>query len=152
MKKLIYTFVFVFLCGIAFSQTANDYLEVQRAALKTEKKALVANAMQLTEEESIVFWPLYNEYNEEKYRLNTNVYHLILKFVNEYETLSDEQAVELWKSNMKLKNENAKLEALYFKKFQKILSGKKVLRYFQTENKIASLINFQMSLEIPLAE
>lgn len=152
MKKLIYTIVFVFLCGIAFSQTANDYLEVQRAALKTEKKALVANAMQLTEEESIVFWPLYNEYNEEKYRLNTNVYHLILKFVNEYETLSDEQAVELWKSNMKLKNENAKLEALYFKKFQKILSGKKVLRYFQTESKIASLINFQMSLEIPLAE
>lgn len=152
MKKLIYTFVFVFLSGIAFSQTANDYLEVQRAALKTEKKALVAEAMQLTEDESTVFWPLYNEYNEQKYKLNTKTYYLILKFAKKYETLTDEQAIELWKSNMKLKNEQSRLEASYFKKFQKILSGKKVLRYFQTESKIASLINFQMSLEIPLAE
>lgn len=152
MKKLIYTFVFVFLSGIAFSQTANDYLEVQRAALKTEKKVLVANAMQLTEDESTVFWPLYNEYNEQTYKLNTNTFALIMKFAKKYETLTDEQAIELWKSSMKLKNEQSKLEASYFKKFQKILSGKKVLRYFQTENKIASLINFQMSLEIPLAE
>lgn len=152
MRKLIITLTFALLAGIAFSQTANDYLEVQRAALKTEKKAIIAETMQLTEEESIVFWPLYNEYSAQKYKLNTKVYGLIMKFANEYETLSDEQAIELWKSNMKLKNEQAKLEASYFKKFQKVLSGKKVLRYFQTENKLAALINFEMAAEIPLAE
>lgn len=152
MKKLIITLTFALLAGIAFSQTENDYMEVQRAALKTEKKAIVAEAMQLTEEESTVFWPLYNEYNEKLYIVNTKVYELILKFANEYETLSDEQAIELWNENMKIKKEASKLEATYFKKFQSILSGKKTLRYFQTENKIKSLINFQLSMEIPLAE
>ena len=152
MKKLIYTLAFVIFSGVVFSQSANDYLEVQRAALKTEKKALVAEAMQLTEDESTVFWPLYNEYAEKKYTLNTQVYDLIVKFANEYETLTDEQAIALWNENMKIKKEAAKLEASYFKKFQKILSGKKALRYFQTENKITALINFQMAAEIPLAE
>ena len=149
MRKLIITLTFALLAGIAFSQNANDYMEVQRAALKTEKKAIVAETMQLTEEESTVFWPLYNEYSEQKYKLNTKVYDLIMKFASEYETLTDEQAIELWKSNMKLKNEQTKLEASYFKKFQKVLSGKKVLRYFQTENKLAALINFEMAAEIP---
>lgn len=152
MKKLIITLTFALLAGIAFSQTENDYMEVQRAALKTEKKALIAESMQLTEQESTVFWPLYNEYNEKLYIVNTKVYELILKFANEYETLSDEQAIELWNENMKIKKEASKLEANYFKKFQSILSGKKTLRYFQTENKIKSLINFQLSMEIPLAE
>lgn len=152
MKKLIITLTFALLAGITFAQTTNDYVEVERAALKTEKKAIVAEAMQLTEEESTVFWPLYNEYTEKVYVINTKVYNLILKFANEYETLTDEQAIELWKENMKLKNETAKLEATYFKKFQKVLGGKTVLRYFQTENKLSAIINFEMAAEIPLAE
>lgn len=152
MKKLILSLTLALLAGVVFSQTENDYMEVQRAALKTEKKALVADAMQLTEEESTVFWPLYNEYSEKVYVINTKVYELIKKFANEYETLTDEQAIELWNDNMNIKKEAAKLEATYFKKFQKILSGKKVLRYFQTESKIDAIIAFELAAEIPLAE
>lgn len=152
MKKIVYTLAFVLLSGIVFSQSANDYVEVQRTALKTEKKAIVAEAMQLTDAESTVFWPLYNEYNEKLYVLNTKTFNLIMKFADEYETLNDEQSIALWNENMKIAKEVSKLEASYFKKFQKVLGGKKVLRYFQTENKIESLINFQLAAEIPLAE
>ena len=152
MRKLVLSLAFMIFAGVAMSQTSHDYVEVERAALKTEKKAIVAEAMQLTDEESKVFWPLYNEYNEKKYVINTKVYNLILKFANDYETLSDEAAIELWKENMKVKNEKARLESTYFKKFQKILSGKKVLRYFQTESKLAAIVNYQLASEIPLAE
>jgi hypothetical protein len=152
MRKLVLSLAFMIFAGVAMSQTSNDYVEVERAALKTEKKAIVAEAMQLTDEESKAFWPLYNEYSEKKYVINTKVYDLILKFANEYETLSDEAAIELWKENMKVKNEKARLESTYFKKFQKILSGKKVLRYFQTESKLAAIVNYQLASEIPLAE
>ncbi len=152
MKRLIITLTFALFVGIAFSQTLNDYMEVQRAALKTEKKAIVAEAMELTEEESTVFWPLYNEYNEKKYIINTKVYNLIQKYTDDYETLTNEQAVELWNENMKIQNENSKLENTYFKKFLKIMDGKKVVRYFQTENKIADIVNYQITMEVPLVE
>jgi Ribonuclease G/E len=152
MKRIIYTFIILFFTGVAFSQTSNDYLEVQREVLKTEKKALIAEAMQLTEEESTVFWPLYNEYNEKMYILDTKIYDLVLKFTKEYETLSDEHAIEMWKESQSIRAGLFKLEKSYLKKFQKIMNGKKVLRYFQMESKIDKLLAAQQTLEIPLAE
>lgn len=58
-------FSFIVLLGIslnAFSQTDNDYLEIARDVLKTEKKTAIAEVMQLSESESQPFWDLYNEY------------------------------------------------------------------------------------------
>jgi hypothetical protein len=136
MKKITYTIVILLFASVAYSQASNDYLEVQREILKTEKKALVAEAMQLTEEESTVFWPLYNEYNDKMYLLDTKIYDLVLKFAKEYETLTDEQAIDLWKESQSIRAEIFKLEKSYLKKFQKIMGGKKVLRYFQEESKI----------------
>jgi len=137
--------------SVAYSQTNNDYLEVQREVLKTEKKAFVAEAMQLTEAESTLFWPLYNEYNDKMYVLDTKIYDLVLKFSKEYETLTDEQAIDLWKESQSIRADIFKLEKSYLKKFQKIMSGKKVLRYFQVESKIDKLMAAQQTLEIPLA-
>lgn len=152
MKKIIYTLAFLLFAGVAYSQNSNDYLEVQREVLKTEKKAMVAEAMQLTEAESTVFWPLYNEYNEKRYVLGTKIYSLVLKFSNEYENLTDEQAINLWNESLSIRAEIFKLEKTYLKKFQKIMTGKRVLRYFQIESKIDKLMAAQQTLQIPLAE
>ena len=152
MKKSLITLL-ILAFGISLSaQNLDDYMEVQRGVLKTEKKAIVADAMIFTEEESAVFWPLYNEYNDKMYVLNTKAYNLIKDYAANYETLTDEKAVELWNNNMDIKAEIAKLEKHYFSKFQKILPGKKAARYFQLENKIRTLINAELALEIPLME
>jgi len=152
MKKLFITLAVV-VFGINLSaQNTDDYMEVQRGVLKTEKKAVVADAMEFTEAESTVFWPLYNEYNDKMYTLNTKVYNLIKDYAKNFESMTDEKAVELWNENMKVKAELAKLERTYFKKFQKIIPAKKAARYFQLESKIRTLVNAQLALEIPLLE
>jgi len=152
MKKSLITLL-ILAFGISLSaQNLDDYMEVQRGVLKTEKKAVVADAMIFTEKESAVFWPLYNEFNDKMYLLNTKAYNLIKDYAANYETLTDEKAIELWNENMKIKSEIAKLEKTYFAKFQKILPGKKAARYFQLENKIRTLINAELALEIPLME
>ena len=152
MKKLFVTLAVV-IFGISLSaQNIDDYMEVQRGVLKTEKKAVVADAMNFTEEESTVFWPLYNEYNDKMYTLNTKVFNLIKDYAENIETMTDEKAVELWNENMKVKAELAKLEKTYFKKFQKIIPAKKAARYFQLESKIRTLVNAKLALEIPLLE
>jgi len=153
MKKILFGMVMIFLGTTLFAQTLDDYMEVQRGVLKTEKKAIVAEAMQFTDAESTVFWPLYNEYNEKMYVSNTKLYNLIKEYAKNFETsMTDEKAVEIWTNVMKVKTELAKLERSYFKKFQGILSGKKAARYMQLENKIRTLINAELALEIPLME
>lgn len=152
MKKLVLGLSLLFFAANMMAQNINDYMEVERAALKTEKKALVAEAMQLTEAESTVFWPLYNEYNDKMYLVNTKVYNTIVDYADNFMSMTDEKAVELYTNSMKHDQELAKLEKSYFKKFQKIMPGKKAARYFQVENKIKMLIDAEIALEIPLIE
>ena len=150
MKKTL-LFILVAIAGMSLSaQTIDDYMEIERQALSAEKKAVVAEAMMLSDSESEAFWTLYNEYNNKMYEQNTELYKLIKKFAEKYETLSDEEALALWNSAMNVDTKLISLEKQYFKKFQKILTGKKVLRYFQIESKIENLIRAQMALEIPL--
>jgi hypothetical protein len=152
MKKLFITLSVIIFSISLSAQNTDDYMEVQRGVLKTEKKAVVADAMSFTEEESTVFWPLYNEYNDKMYTLNTKGYNLIKDYAKNFESMTDEKAVELWNENMKVKAELAKLEKTYFKKFQKIIPAKKAARYFQLESKIRTLVNAELALEIPLLE
>jgi hypothetical protein len=152
MKKLFITLSVIIFSISLSAQNTDDYMEVQRGVLKTEKKAIVADAMSFTEEESTVFWPLYNEYNDKMYTLNTKGYNLIKDYAKNFESMTDEKAVELWNENMKVKAELAKLEKTYFKKFQKIIPAKKAARYFQLESKIRTLVNAELALEIPLLE
>jgi len=152
MKKIILGLSMLFFAATMMAQNTQDYMEVERAALKTEKKAIVAEAMVFTEEESKVFWPLYNEYNEKQYVINTKVYNTIVDYAENFDTLTDEKALELWNSSMQQSEELLRLKKTYFKKFQKILSGKKVVRYFQVENKVWALISAELALEIPLMQ
>lgn len=152
MKKVVLGLSFVFFAATMMAQNTQDYMEVERAALKTEKKAIVADAMEFTEDESKVFWPLYNEYNEKKYAINTKIYNTIVDYAENFETINDEKAIELWTNSMKHQQELAKLEKSYFKHFQKILPGKKAVRYFQVESKLRMLVNAELALEIPLIE
>ena len=152
MKKLLFGIVLVFSGFGLVAQNANDYLEVSREVLKTEKKALIAEAMELSETESPAFWSLYNEYNEKMYVINTKLFNLITDYAAHYENMSDEKAKELWTNAMDVEFELLKLEKAYFKKFLKILPATKAVRYHQAENKIKSLIDAQLAVQVPLFE
>lgn len=152
MKK-IFTLTAALMIGIgSFAQDANDYLEISRDVLKTEKKAMIAEVMQLSETESPAFWPLYNEFDQKKYELNTQYLNLIREFADNYGSMSGEVAMNLMNGVNKYKMDMVKLEKVYLKKFSKILSPQKTLRYFQAENKIRALIDAELALEIPLLD
>lgn len=152
MKKLFAAVMVGVLALSAMAQSDNDYLEISRDILKMEKKAAIADNIQLTDEESKVFWPLYNEYQGKLYLIQNQRIELIQDFAKNFETLSDEQADALWTGSQAFSAEVMKLEKTYYKKFKKVIPAGKAARFFQVENKIETLINAQLALEIPLIE
>jgi len=66
--------------------------------------------------------------------------------------MTDEMANTLLNESMKFEEQSVKLEKKYLKKFRKILPGIKVTRYYQLENKLDAIINFDLASEIPLME
>jgi len=151
--KQILSFAFaLFFTLSSIAQTENDYLEMSREVLKVEKKAAITEVMQLTESESQPFWNLYNEHQAKLYTIQNKRIALIKDFAENYESLSNEKADELTINYFKYQTELLKLKKNYYKKFKKILPAGKAARFFQAENKIQTLIDAQLALEIPMIE
>ncbi len=148
-KSLIVLFVSVISIS-AFAQEATDYAEIVRSAISTEKKALISEVMQLSDQQGKAFWPLYNEYQEKMYKIGTKKYQLITNFADHFEKMPEEEAKDILKEANTIEGEYLKLKKTYVKKFLKILPAQTVLRYFQAENKIKLLIDAKISSEIPL--
>lgn len=151
-KTTLFVAGLILMISPAFAQSMDDYLEVARDVLNTEKKAIIAEVMELNDAESAPFWEMYNEYNAELYKVYTKRVNIIKDFAANYETMTDEKADELWTSSMAYQSELLKLNKSYYKKFKKILPAGKAALYFQTENKIAAMINAELADGIPLIE
>ena len=76
--KHVSLIVALFLVSFLSAQTTNDYLEITRDVIKTEKKAAIAEVMELSETESQPFWNLYNEYEGKLYALGNKRIEILM--------------------------------------------------------------------------
>jgi len=153
MKKIILVFsAFILLSSPIFAQTVDDYIELVRDVLKTEKKAVIADAMMLTDSESGPFWELYNEFELAMNKVQNKRIAIIKDFASNYDKMTDAKADELWVNSMAYQQELLKLKKSYYGKFKKILPAGKAAKYFQIDNKIETLVNAELALQIPVVE
>ncbi len=152
MKQILLFAIALLFASSINAQSKNDYLEMSREVLKVEKKAAISDVMQLTEAQSQPFWNLYNEYQGQLYTVQNKRIAAIKDFAANYENLSNEKADELWSRYVSYQTELLKLKKSYYKKFKKILPGVKAARFFQAENKIETLVDAQLALQIPMID
>ena len=151
-KTVLVSLAIIFSSVQLFAQSEDDYIEIVRDVLKTEKKAAIAGIMELSDTESAPFWELYNEYNYELSKVQNQRVALIKDFAANYEKMTDEKADELWSNLLSYQQQALKLKKKYYKKFKKIMPAGKAAMYFQAENKIEALINASLAMEIPFIE
>lgn len=142
----------IMLAAPAQAQQERDVIEVMKSQISTQRQALVAENLRLTKSESDVFWPLYREFQNERNPLIDRRIDLLTKFRDNFDALTDEQAAEIIDGWLELEADIVKLRKQYVKKFRKILPEKTTLRYFQVENKLDTIINYDLSQVTPLAE
>jgi N12 class adenine-specific DNA methylase len=152
MKRFvaILAFATLALASTSLAQTVQDDVELIRSVVQTERKAVVAKNMELSEAESEAFWPVYNEYEQAMRKVNDKRIELIRKLAAEYQTLTDEQAEALLQESFDFQNERVKVRRSFRKKFGKVLAGKRVARFYQIDSKIDAIIDFDIARTIPL--
>ncbi len=127
-----------------------DNMELVREKLRADKKLLVAEAMKLTETEAKAFWPVYDSYQKELGSLFDRKINLIQDYAKNYETMSDEVAKNLLAKYMAIEGDYLKLRQSFLPKFRKVLSEKRVVRYYQIENKVKAIMEYDGARQIPL--
>ena len=152
MKKAAWVFCLALTLAATVSpaQEINGEIELTRAIIQTQRQAIVTAAMQLTGEESQVFWPLYHEYREAMRKVDDRSMSLISGYAESFDALTDETAQAMVKEFISIRQAELDVTRKYLKRFEKILPANKVARFFQLENKLDSVIDFELASEIPL--
>ena len=143
----------VWVTPVVAQEGSSKSMELVRDAAKSNKKALIAVNLKLTPAEEKGFWPLYDSYQAELDKINERVAKLIVDYAKEYnaDSLSDAKAQELMKKYLACEEDIIKLKKSYLSKFDTVIPGKKVMTYYQLENKIGAIIRYDAAQEIPLA-
>ncbi|MDM7916420.1 MAG: hypothetical protein QUU85_14345 [Candidatus Eisenbacteria bacterium] len=127
-------------------------LATERAQLQSDRQAIVAANLPLTEEEAAAFWPLYREYREEIQKQGDRLIDIMLEYAKDAENLSEEQAASLLDDFLAVQRDELKIKAEWVDEFREILPQKSVTRFFQIENKIDATLRYEAADLIPLVE
>ncbi len=144
---LAIAFMFVLAAPVAAQE---QYLELLRQDVKTQKVALITEAMSFTDSEGTAFWPIYREYDLESSKLYDGLIALIKDYAANYESMTEEKAKELVKASFKFQDDELKLRKKYHGKFEKALSPIRAAQFSQIENRISLLIRLQISAQLPI--
>ncbi len=151
MKKLFLAILFLGF-GSVFAQNIDDYVQLLRSDLKTEKTALISQVMNFTDEESKAFWPVYREYELELDKLGDKRLENIKMFAKYYDNMTDDKADELIENAFEFHEDKLELEKSLYKKVKKITGAAKAAKLIQLEHQINSLIDLKIGSELPLLE
>lgn len=131
---------------------AADNMEIVREKVRADKKLFIAANMGLTEAEARAFWPVYDDYQKALDKLNALTGKLIEDYAQNYESMSDMVAKTIVDDHLAIEMERVKLMQSYLPRFRQALPERKVARYYQLENKIRAVVNFELARKIPLVK
>ena len=128
-----------------------DTIELARTYLEADRKITVAAVMELSEEESLVFWPVYKEYRASVQPLNDRFIKLLKDYASNFENLSGDKAITMMSDSLDIEEDRLIYKRLYVERMAEVLPMGKVVRFFQIENKMDAVLKFDLAVEIPFA-
>jgi hypothetical protein len=138
--------------GGSAGEAAKADLEILRDTIRANKKALVAANLTLSDQEAAGFWPLYDKYHAELNAVQDRGVKVIADYTAGFATLTDDQAMKLGEEWLSAEEDRVKVRRTYLPQFAKVLPGRKVVRFYQIENKMDAVLRYDLAATIPVVE
>jgi hypothetical protein len=148
--KNFFLVVFILSVTSVFAQDVDSYIEQLKSEIKTDRKVIIINTMQFTEQQSEVFWPIYNEYAYELEKLAGQRISNIKDFAANYDSLTDKKADELINNSFNFLEDRLSLNKKYYKKFAEALTPMVAAKYMQLEHQIQLVMDLNIAANLPL--
>lgn len=145
----------VLICVLGLFAAAQEGAPTQKqldiAALRAQRKAVVGQNMKLTQKEANAFWPLYEKYEDAMDKVDKRHAREIKEYAKNYQNLTDEQANSKLDQVMQVAQDRIDVQKEYIPRFRAALSGVAVTRFFQIDNKLHALVQCEIAQLVPLA-
>jgi len=130
----------------------DQYIDLLRKDVRSAKKQVIAANLDLTDDEAVKFWPIYDQYAAELAKVNDTKFALIKDYARNYSTMTDEQAEAYVKGRAAVDESVNHLRLKYFPVFRRVLPGRTAAKFFQIEWRISLMIDLQLASQIPLIQ
>lgn len=127
-------------------------LEILRDTLRSNKKALVDVNLALSDEEARKFWPVYDRYQKELAGVQDRLIRVIEDYEANFGSMTDEKAMKLVEEYLAEEQDRAKIRRTFLGPISDALPGRKVMRFYQIENKIDAVLRYELAKTIPVVE
>ena len=142
----------ILLLAVPLLAMAEDSNQLRKQIMMDQKRLIIMDNMELTEEESKAFWPVYEKHQEELFQVNQRGAKLILAYAAAYQNLTDEQAVKLIDEYYDIQDDRLTVMKKLASDVGKVLPGKKAFRYMQVESKLLAIGRYELAKGIPLPQ
>ena len=133
MKKILTVIILTSLCGFVNAQSDKEQVDMIQSMYGMEKKAIVAEFIELDGEKGDNFWNLYDEYETKRKELGKQRIALLERYAENYMDLDDETTASLLTDMMTLRKSTDKLVEGYVKKVKKTVDVKTAAKFYQIE-------------------
>ena len=127
-------------------------MEILRDTLRSNKKAFVAVNLALSDEQARAFWPVYDRYQAELTVVGDRLLQVIEDYKRTFGNTTDDQARELVDEYLVIQRDRVELLQSYVELFAEALPGRKLMRFYQIENKIDAVMRYELAASIPVIE
>ena len=148
---LMITVAVMFVAGPANTQVRDETI-LTYEVLTEEWIDLIGGVLNLTDAEAEAFWPIYEEYAAVKGALWDERIDVIKLFLSGYDTMGPEVARGLLGASFEIDSKMVALERAFADRFDDVLPPAKVVRLFQAENKLETMMSMEIAKDIPLAK
>lgn len=120
--------------------------------IKFQKKFIVSQTMNFSEEDGSVFWPIYKEYEIELDKLGDKRLANIKDFAENYKKMTDLKADEIINQAFNYQQERLNLKRKIYNKIKEKLNPSIAAKFIQLEHHIQLIVDLKINAKIPLIE
>ena len=150
--KTFMSMLIITICLVSAPLCAEKIGKVDIDHFLAEKKAIIKETVQFTEQENKAFWPLYDEYVQTYAKLFKRRVDLEKGLLKDHEAISEKQAKIIVDEHFDIESDSLKAKLSMVKKMRKVLSEITVLKFFQLEEKFEAGLLYQFADSQPVVK
>jgi hypothetical protein len=130
---------------------AQSQKQLDLAAARANRKAIVGENMKLNSSEAAAFWPIFDQYEAAMDKVDDRHVAEIKDFAANYDRLTESSAKSKLDEVIAVQQARLDVQKEYIPKFRAAISQVKTTRFFQIDNKLHALVQCQIAQLVPLA-
>jgi hypothetical protein len=132
------------------SQASPDgFVDLLRKDIRSQKKQIIAENMELSDAEAEKFWPVYDQYAAELSKIYDVKIALLKDYADNYSTMTGEQAESYIRKRAEVEQSIMQLRLKYMPAFRRVLSGRETALFYQLDWRLGLAIDVQL-IQVPL--